>query len=97
MFFRKKKEEPRVCTGCGCLIARWRAKKVTQEILSDNSDAVFVTYFSEPSPLFYCGRCDPPYDQIIIPSGGGNRRYFVRTPENYKEVDEEGKPLKKKK
>ncbi|KKM06058.1 hypothetical protein LCGC14_1747810 [marine sediment metagenome] len=97
MFFRKKKEEPRVCTGCGCLIARQRGKEVTQDILRDNYDTAFITYFSEPLLLFYCGRCTPPYDQITIPSGGGNRRYFVRVIEHYEEVDEEGKPLKKKK
>ena len=96
MLFHKKKEEPRVCTRCGCLIARWRGKEVTQEIIRGSYDTA-GTYFSEPSPLFYCGRCAPPYDQISIPSGGGNRRYFTFTPRSYEEVDEKGKPLKKKK
>ena len=94
MLFRKKKEEPpRVCTECGCLIDRLRAKKVTQEILRSS----YNTAFSEPSPLFYCGRCDPPYDLISISLSGGNHRYFISTPRSYEEVTEEGKPLKKKK
>ncbi len=98
MLFRKKKEEePRVCTECGCLIDRLRAKKVTQEIIRNSYDTAFsYTYSNEPSFLFYCGRCAPPYDQISIPSGGGNRQYFTFTPRSYEEVDEKGKPIKKK-
>ena len=98
MLFRKKKkkEEPRVCTGCGCLIDRLRAKKIVQEIYRANYDTAF-TCFDDPEPLFYCGRCAPQYDWVIIPAEGGDHQYFTRVIGYYDEVDKEGKPLKKKK
>ncbi len=96
MLFRKKEEKPRICVGCGCLVVRWRAKKVIQDILNDANNPM-VSYFEDLHPLFYCLRCAPPYDFVSYPTSGGASRYFSRIVSSYKEVDKEGKPLKKKK
>ena len=85
LFHKKEKEEPRVCTECGCLVAYERAHKV-----ETNPD---IGYYYPVS--YYCGICAPPYNKIeetlIRP------KYFVLVSEHYEEITEEGKPLKKKK
>ena len=99
MLFRKKEEkaEPRICVGCGCLVARERAKEVLQDITNDayQYSSTFIC-FEKPKPLFYCGLCAPPYDHTQT-TASGIVHYFTHMPGHDEEVTKEGKPLKKKK
>ena len=103
MLFRKKEEEakksveniePYVCKTCGCLVAYLRAHKVLK----------VRAYNFNTTTDYYCGSCVPVYDKYevgwLMESDkiiGAYEKYFIRIPEHYKEVDKEGKPLKKKK
>ncbi len=97
MLFRKKKEEePRVCTGCGCLMQRaWKKVEVEggEGILFGG---LTINYGSSwPHTELYCGRCAPPYD-IKLSCEGETHFYRIQPSQNI-EVDEKGKPIKKKK
>ena len=90
-----KNTKPYVCTTCGCLVAHLRAHEVTKD---DGSGAW------GHSSYYYCSSCAPAYGRITYnwKKGGSTLsgpviQYFIRIPEHYEEVTEEGKPLKKKK
>ncbi len=89
MLFRKKEKKPvkntkpYVCKTCGCLVARNRVRTIEK------------LYSSYTDYLHYCAVCKPPYDKINY--NINSIRYFIRTPEHYEEVTEEGKSIKKKK
>ena len=94
MLFRKKAQvpeakkfvesiEPYTCTTCGCLVARRRAHKV------------LVTSGFGRVHFYYCGRCAPPYNQKF--SYNTEVHFYLDQPAKEIEVDEKGKPIKKKK
>lgn len=92
MFGKKVAEKkPFACVGCGCLIAVGREQRV---VLRDGGlslgDGLTSTYWDNRPDNIYCGRCKPPYDEIL--NGRFLRR--VRVSEHCIEVTEEGKEIK---
>ena len=95
MLFRKKeKEEPRVCVGCGCLVARERAKEVVQDA-SIYYNAGWFVFSRQTKSLFYCGRCAPPYNRTKM-GDNATHQYFTHVLGHDEEVTEKGKPIKNK-
>lgn len=80
-----------ICEDCGCMIAEGREQVVTRDSVGN---------FTSMSPLTYCGRCKPPYDEILYHYGLGATADYIRVDKpkpSRVPVTKDGKKIKSKK